>query len=323
MQPQGRMLVRVEASRWCQRYVGSPPGMRGTPGCRPLTCFTLGSGCVQLRARIHKVTDGEQPAAPVTGVENSILQRGGGGGPRAGTRLSPVAALDPHCDPPAPGWGAPGTPTLPQDHGRGRHAGPGATASLGGRAAFAPWLAASGGVAPTSLLGHVPMGWGGWLLGGACAWGCVHRGGWEHSGGVHGGSLHTQHWGAQGCVAPRGAWAGLGAGRGGQMGKQLHPPAVGPCGLLPRRWPRYGPATTGAWGQSRVPPRNPSVAPGAARRWQLRSGAFRGAPAQQPAPSSISIPAAVARTAATASPARPGCPCATAPAMGCRREAQT
>lgn len=79
---------------------GGPPGWclgePGPLGHRLLTCFTLGSGCVQLGARIHEVTDGEQPAAPVTGVENSILQGGGGGERGAGTKLSLVAAPDPH-----------------------------------------------------------------------------------------------------------------------------------------------------------------------------------------------------------------------------------
>lgn len=105
-------------------------GERGPPGRRLLTCFTLGSGCVERRARIHEVTDGEQPAAPVTGVENSILQ-GGGGRRGAGTELSPGGCARP------PGTAPPWHRKDPvRDGGNGGHA-------LG---SAPPWVCAQLGV---------------------------------------------------------------------------------------------------------------------------------------------------------------------------------
>lgn len=98
---------------------GDPPrdGVWGAGAARPpapLTCFALGSGGVELGARIHEVTDGEQPAAPVTGVENSILRRGGGER-GAGTGLSPVAAPDPPSrGPPHPAGGHRAAPPPPR-----------------------------------------------------------------------------------------------------------------------------------------------------------------------------------------------------------------
>lgn len=165
-------------------------GERGPPGRRLLTCFTLGSGCVERRARIHEVTDGEQPAAPVTGVENSILE-GGGGRRGAGTELSPGAAPDPRHGPPLLPQGPAG------DGGRGGHAlGPAPpwvraqrgvlVAPGGGRAATTAGWASHGRsagslvpgedvVGPRSLLG-IPC---------PCAW--QGKGGVLEGVGVHGG----------------------------------------------------------------------------------------------------------------------------------------
>lgn len=81
-------------------------------GGGPLTCLTFSPGAVQPRARIHEVTDGEQPAAAVTGAEHSVLQA-------QGTELAHSAAggcIRPPAWPPqetATLWGAATSPTAP------------------------------------------------------------------------------------------------------------------------------------------------------------------------------------------------------------------
>lgn len=106
-------------------------------------------------------------------------------------------------------------------------------------------------------------------------------------------NLHAQAWGKR--VPPHGeVRAGLGAGREAaraQMGKQLHahPRQRGLCGLLPRRWPRYGPAAAGARGQSRVPPHSPQHGTAVAALTQGIPGCSgssnqRSAPSQSPLP---------------------------------------
>lgn len=242
-------------------------GERGPPGRRLLTCFTLGSGCVERRARIHEVTDGEQPAAPVTGVENSILE-GGGGRRGAGTELSPGAAPDPRHGPPLLPQGPAG------DGGRGGHAlGPAPpwvraqrgvlVAPGGGRAATtAGWAShgrSAGGlvpgedvVGPRSLLGiPCPCAWQGKRGGAGGSWG-TWGGAWGlcvHGGCVHGVCVHgvAHAWGLH-------ILGGLGAhSRAGSTPVCLHH-GGGPRVHLPTGWGLLGGVCAPAGSARSCPP---------------------------------------------------------------------
>lgn len=132
-------------------------------GGGPLTCLTFSPGAVQPRARIHKVTDGEQPAAAVTGAEHSVLQA-------QGTELAHSAAggcIRPPARPPqetATLWGAATSPTAPIE--------------LSEQWGLCPERMWHG---PASLLG-IPYGIPFWK---GCG-GCMGMGGCTRWGGVHG-----------------------------------------------------------------------------------------------------------------------------------------
>lgn len=79
-----------------------------------LTCLAFSPGCVQPRARIHEVTDGEQPAAAVTGAEHSVLRAEGTGLAHSTAR----GCIRPPAWPPrgtAALWGAATIPTAPRE----------------------------------------------------------------------------------------------------------------------------------------------------------------------------------------------------------------
>lgn len=95
----------VEVSGWGRPRVG----LGGA-----LTCLAFSSGCVQPRARIHEVTDGEQPAAAVTGAEHSVLRAEGTGLAHSTAR----GCIRPPAWPPrgtAALWGAATIPTAPRE----------------------------------------------------------------------------------------------------------------------------------------------------------------------------------------------------------------
>lgn len=313
---------------------GGPPGTafgaQGPLGRRLLTCFTLGSGCVQLSARIHEVTDGEQPAAPVTGVENSILQGGGGGDHGAGTKLSPVAMPDPHRAPspptqhPAGGHRAP-PPSCRTTAGMAPQTG-GAGIPAGGRAAFTPQFAPDGGVHtwphPHRGRGRSPLlcqgarhwlGRGmGWQEVGA-AGGCVHGGGsctgrgWEHAGRMHAGvtaSISIHRLGGNGCPLRGGPECGQGWGL---AGRQLEPRWENNSFPIPGSGGCAG-SCQGAGLDMALPPRGlgdgPGYHPHGPRHGHGSSdpGLSVTLRVQQPALRSVSVHAAVARCWPTPTP---------------------
>lgn len=313
---------------------GGPPGTvfgaQGPLGRRLLTCFTLGSGCVQLSARIHEVTDGEQPAAPVTGVENSILQGGGGGDHGAGTKLSPVATPDPHRGSPHThtqlgGTGHRRPPAGPQP---GWHPEPGALASLReGELLSPPSLHPMVGFArglipiedvagPPISVGALGTGWApAWagrrwgLLGGVCMGGgrFMYWGGWEHAGRMHVGvtaSISSHRLGGSGCPPRGGPECGQGWGL---AGRQLEPRWENNSFPIPGSGGRAG-SCQGAGLDMALPPwglgDGPGYHPHGPRHGHGSSdpGLSVTLRVQQPALRSVSVHAAVARCWPTPTP---------------------